>query len=161
MQKITPFFWFPGNAEEAVRLYTSIFDDAKTGQIAHYDDAGAEASGMPKGSVLTIAFSLAGQDFVALNGGPNFEFTPAISFYVNCATQAEVDHYWQKLTENGGEPGPCGWLKDKFGVSWQIVPSILPEYLNDPNAEKAGRVMQAMLQMQKIDIAALEAAYQS
>jgi predicted 3-demethylubiquinone-9 3-methyltransferase (glyoxalase superfamily) len=116
---------------------------------------------MPKGSVLTIAFSLAGQDFVALNGGPNFEFTPAISFYVNCATQAEVDHYWQKLTENGGEPGPCGWLKDKFGVSWQIVPSILPEYLNDPNAEKAGRVMQAMLQMQKIDIAALEAAYQS
>jgi predicted 3-demethylubiquinone-9 3-methyltransferase (glyoxalase superfamily) len=153
MQKITPFLWFNDQAEEAMNFYTAIFKNSKIGSVSRYGEGGP---GQP-GSVMTATFELDGQEFMVLNGGPLFTFTEAISFFVNCETQAEVDELWTKLTE-GGEESQCGWLKDKYGLSWQIVPSALGELLSDPDAEKAGRVMNAMLQMKKIDIAGLRAA---
>jgi predicted 3-demethylubiquinone-9 3-methyltransferase (glyoxalase superfamily) len=159
MQKITPFLWFNDNAEEAVNFYVSTFKNSKVGNITRYDEESAKASGRPEGSVMTIDFQLEGQDFIALNGGPQFKFTEAISFSVDCKNQQEVDMFWETLSA-GGEEGPCGWLKDKFGLSWQIVPTVLTEMLKDPDAEKAKRVAQAMLQMKKIDIAALHKAYE-
>jgi predicted 3-demethylubiquinone-9 3-methyltransferase (glyoxalase superfamily) len=159
MQKITPFLWFDNQSEEAVNFYTSIFKNSKIGSVARYGDEGAEVSGQPKGSVMTVAFELEGQKFVALNGGPHFTFSPAISFVVNCETQEEVDELWEKLSE-GGEKQRCAWLTDKYGVSWQIVPTVLVEMLHDKDAEKAKRVMNAMLQMDKIDIAGLKQAYE-
>ncbi len=159
MQKITPFLWFDDKAEEAVNLYVSIFGNSKITGITRYGEAGSEVAGRPKGTVMTIAFQLEGQEFVALNGGPVFTFSPAISFVVNCETQEEVDKLWEKLSE-GGEIEQCGWLRDKYGVSWQIVPTILGEMLQDKNTEKSEKVMKAMLQMKKIDIKGLEQAYQ-
>jgi predicted 3-demethylubiquinone-9 3-methyltransferase (glyoxalase superfamily) len=158
MQKITPFLWFNDKAEEAVKFYVSIFKNSKVLSITRYDKAGANASGRPKGSVMTLKFRLEGQEFVALNGGPHFKFTEAISFVVNCRTQQEVDKFWKKLSA-GGKKRQCGWLKDKYGLSWQIVPKVLIEMLNDKNARKSQRVMQAMLQMTKIDIKSLKRAY--
>jgi predicted 3-demethylubiquinone-9 3-methyltransferase (glyoxalase superfamily) len=155
MQKITPFLWFDGRAEEAANHYTSIFRNSKIVNVARYGDAGPG----PKGSVMTVAFQLDGQDFVALNGGPQFKFNEAISFVVNCETQQEVDSLWDKLC-NGGQPSRCGWLKDKFGVSWQIVPVALGRMLGDPDPAKSRRVMDAMLQMDKLDIGRLKQAYE-
>jgi predicted 3-demethylubiquinone-9 3-methyltransferase (glyoxalase superfamily) len=154
MQKITPFLWFNDQAEEAVKFYSTIFKNSKIKTITRYGDAGPG----PKGSVMTASIVIDGQEFVALNGGPIFTFTPAISFVVNCRTQAEMDRLWDRLSE-GGEPGQCGWLKDKYGVSWQIVPTILTRFLTDRDPVKANRVMEAMLKMNKIDITALKAAY--
>jgi predicted 3-demethylubiquinone-9 3-methyltransferase (glyoxalase superfamily) len=153
MQKITPFLWFDGKAEEAMNFYTSIFKNSKTGLISRYGAAGRG----PKGSVMSATFELDGQEFFALNGGPAFTFSPAISFFVNCETQEEVDEFWEKLSA-GGEKLRCGWLKDKFGVSWQIVPSILGKLLQDKDAGKSTRVMQAMMKMDKLDIRGLEQA---
>lgn len=160
MQKITPFLWFDNQAEEAMNFYVSIFKNSKVLSVQRYGAEGAEVSAMPKGSVMTANFQLNGQEFVALNGGPIYKITPAISFVVNCETQAEVDEMWAKLTA-GGEEVQCGWLTDKFGVSWQIVPVQLGKLLGDSDPVKAGRVMQAMLQMKKIDIAGLQRAYDS
>jgi predicted 3-demethylubiquinone-9 3-methyltransferase (glyoxalase superfamily) len=158
MQKISPFLWFDTQAEEAVNLYVSIFKNSKIGKIARYGDDGAAVSGRPKGSVMTISFTIEGQEFTALNGGPLFKFTEAISFVVNCDSQEEVDRLWNALTANGGEPSQCGWLKDKFGVSWQIVPKVLFDLLEDKAPARAKRAMQAMLKMKKLDIAALQRA---
>ena len=156
MQKITPFLWFDGQAEEAVREYTSIFKNSRIVMVTRYDEAGAKAAGRPQGTAMTVAFELEGQSFVALNGGPVFKFTEAISFVVNCETQAEIDHCWKALSEGGDKNAQqCGWLKDKYGLSWQIVPRGLGGLLSDPDSAKAGRVMQAMLKMKKIDLAAL------
>ena len=155
MQKITPCLWFDNQAEEAMYFYTSIFKNAKVGNIMRYGEAGPG----PEGSVLTASFELEGQQFMALNGGPEFTFSPAISFFVNCETQEEVDELWEKLSA-GGEKVECGWLKDKYGVSWQIIPTILGEMLNDPDPERSQRVMQAMLQMTKLDIKILKQAYE-
>ena len=158
-QKITPFLWFDDRAEEAVRFYVSIFKNSKIVSITHYSEEGAQASGRPKGSVMTVAFKLGGQEFVALNGGPHFKFTEAISFVINCESQAEVDNFWEKLSEGGdAKAQQCGWLKDRYGVSWQVVPTVLVELLNDPDPEKSRGVMKAMLQMKKIDIATLQRA---
>ena len=159
IQKITPFLWFDNQAEEAVSFYTSIFKNSRIVSIDLYGEEGAEASGRPKGTVMTVAFRLDGQEFVALNGGPIFKFTEAISFVVNCESQDEVDHYWDKLSA-GGDPKAqqCGWLKDKYGLSWQIVPTVLITLLNDPDPEKSRRVMKAMLQMKKIDVDTLKQA---
>jgi predicted 3-demethylubiquinone-9 3-methyltransferase (glyoxalase superfamily) len=156
MQKITPFLWFDSEAEEAAKLYTSIFKNSKIVGTTRYGDAGPG----PKGSVMTVAFKLDGQDFVALNGGPQFDFTEAVSFQIDCQTQQEVDYFWQKLTEGGGNAGRCGWLKDRFGLSWQVVPRALPELLQASDAKKAKRVMEAMLQMDKLDIQKLQDAYE-
>ena len=153
MQKITPFLWFDHQAEEAANFYVSVFRGSRIPNVARYGDAGPG----PKGSVMTIEFELAGQRFVALNGGPQFTFSPAISFVVNCETQEEVDALWEKLSA-GGEEQRCGWLEDRYGVSWQIVPTILPRLLTDKDPEKAQRVMKAMLAMDKIDISVLERA---
>ena len=153
MQKITPFLWFDGQAEEAANLYTSIFDNSKILEISRY----GEAAPSQAGSVMTVEFELDGLRIVGLNGGPAHRFTEAVSFAVSCETQAEVDELWARLSE-GGEEGPCGWLKDRFGLSWQIVPTALPRLLKDPDREKSQRVMQAMMQMGKIDIAELERA---
>ena len=158
MQKITPFLSFNDNAEEAANFYASIFKDSKIGRIARYGEEASEKTGRPKGSVMTIEFELEGQRFVGLNGGPMFKFTEAISFVVNCETQEEVDYFWTKLSV-GGEESRCGWLKDKFGLSWQVVPTVLIEMLADKDAAKAKRVMRAMLQMDKIDIPTLQKAY--
>lgn len=155
MQKITPFLWYDNDAEEAVDQYISIFKNSRVTNIVRYGDAGPG----PRGSVMTIAFQLEGQDFIALNGGPMFKFNEAISLSVDCKTQQEVDELWEKLSA-GGHPSQCGWLKDKYGLSWQIVPSVLADMLRDPDPEKSRRVMQAMLQMSKIDIAALRRAHQ-
>jgi len=157
-QKITPFLWFDDKAEEAVKFYTSIFQNSKVGRITRYDEESAKASGRPEESVMTVEFRLDGQDFVALNGGPIFKFTEAISLVVNCDTQQEVDHYWSKLSA-GGEESRCGWLKDKFGLSWQVVPVVLIEMLADKDTAKAKRVTHAMLQMDKLDIPTLTKAY--
>jgi predicted 3-demethylubiquinone-9 3-methyltransferase (glyoxalase superfamily) len=157
MQKITPFLWFNDNAEEAVKFYTSSFKNSRIGKIARYDEAGAKASGRPAGSVMTVEFQLEGQEFVALKGGPHFKFNEAVSFVVNCETQAEVDRYWSRLSA-GGKEVQCGWLKDKYGVSWQVVPTILGKLLSDKDAAKAQRVMQAMLKMVKLDIKKLKQA---
>lgn len=158
MQKITPFLWFDNQAEEAVKFYTSIFKNSKIKNVARYDEAGAKVSGRPKGSVMTVSFQLDGQEFTALNGGPLFKFTEAVSFVIHCKTQQEVDRFWQKLSA-GGEPSQCGWLKDKFGLSWQVVPTVLLEMLQDKNARRSQRVMEAMLKMTKIDIKILKQAY--
>ncbi len=158
MQKITPCLWFDDQAEEAVKFYASIFKNSKIKSITRYSEDAAKVSGRPKGSVLTVAFRLAGQEFLALNGGPIFKFTEAVSFIVNCETQAEVDRLWEKLSE-GGEKGQCGWLKDKYGLSWQIVPTILSKMLQDKDARKSERVMSALLQMKKLDIKRLEQAF--
>jgi len=155
MQKITPFLWFDNQAEEAIKFYTSIFKNSKIVSATRYGDAGPG----PKGTVMSATFELEGQEFMALNGGPQYKFTEAISFFVNCKTQEEVDDLWKKLSE-GGEEGPCGWLKDKFGLSWQIIPTVLGELLSDPDPVKSQRVMQAMLQMKKIDTAKLKQAYE-
>jgi predicted 3-demethylubiquinone-9 3-methyltransferase (glyoxalase superfamily) len=155
MQKITPFLWFDHEAEEAMNFYVSIFKNSKIISMTRY----GEGSSGPAGQVMTGTFQLEGQEFMALNGGPEHKFTEAISFFVDCKTQEEVDDLWNKLTE-GGEEGPCGWLKDKFGVSWQIIPTVLGELLGDPDPVKSQRVMQAMLQMKKIDIRALQEAYE-
>jgi predicted 3-demethylubiquinone-9 3-methyltransferase (glyoxalase superfamily) len=154
MQKIGPCLWFDGKAEEAMKFYTSIFKNSKVGKVIRYGEAGPGE----KGSVMTVTFEIEGQEFVALNGGPTFKFSPAISFIVHCKTQEDVDHFWARLLE-GGAPQQCGWLTDKFGVSWQIVPTILPEMLQDKDAEKTKRVMQAMLKMIKLDIKVLKQAY--
>ncbi len=159
MQKITPCLWFNDNAEEAIRFYTSVFKDSSIGPFIRHDAASAEVSGRPEGTFLSGTFRLEGQEFMVLNGGPQFPFTEAISLVVNCADQKEVDYYWNKLTEGGTEV-QCGWLKDKFGVSWQVVPTILDEFLRDPAAAKAARVMEAMLKMIKIDIAELKRAFE-
>ena len=153
MQKITPFLWFDDKAEEAMNFYVSIFKNSKTGRVTRYGDAGPG----PKGSVMSATFELDGQELFALNGGPHFTFTPAISFFVNCETQQEVDDFWEKLSE-GGEKQRCGWLKDKYGLSWQIVPSILGKLLQDKDAVKSTRVMKAMMQMDKLDFRGLEQA---
>jgi predicted 3-demethylubiquinone-9 3-methyltransferase (glyoxalase superfamily) len=157
-QKITPFLWFDDQAEDAVKFYVSIFKGSKIRGVTRYDEEGAKAAGRPKGSVMTVAFELDGQEFTALNGGPIFKFTEAISFVVNCETQQEVDYFWAKLSA-GGQEVQCGWLKDRFGVSWQVVPTVLPKMLQDKDREKSKRVMAAMLKMKKIDIAALKKAY--
>ena len=153
MQKIIPSLWFDTEGEEAARFYASVFPNSKIGQVTHYGSAGPR----PEGMVMTVSFELDGQEFVALNGGPDFTFNEAISLEVTCDDQEEVDRYWNALTE-GGEAGPCGWLKDRFGVSWQIVPKVLTELLTDPDREKAQRVMAAMLKMQKIEVDELERA---
>ncbi len=159
MQKITPFLWFDHQAEEAAKFYTSVFKNSKVGRILRYDEASAKGAGRPVGSVLTIEFEIEGQRFTALNGGPEFKFNESISFVVNCDTQKEVDYFWEKLMADGGQESQCGWLKDKFGVSWQITPAVLIDMLNDKDAKKAERVMKAMMQMQKIDIKTLKEAH--
>ena len=159
MQKITPFLWFDDKAEEAVKFYVSIFKKSKIGRITRYGEAGENASGRPKGSVMTVAFQIEGQDFTALNGGPHFKFTEAISLVVNCKTQGEIDELWEKLSA-GGEKGQCGWLKDKYGLSWQIVPTVLGKMLQDKDPEKSERVIQAIIQMRKLDIKRLKQAYE-
>ncbi|MBY0268577.1 MAG: VOC family protein [Burkholderiales bacterium] len=154
MQKITPFLWFDKQAEEAVNFYVATFKDSGIGTVTRYNEAAAAASGQPAGSVMTMAFKLNGQDFIALNGGPHFSFSEAVSFVVNCDSQQEIDHYWNTLSAGGPvEARQCGWLKDRYGLSWQIVPAVLPELLG-----KSPRVMQALLQMKKIDLAALQKA---
>jgi predicted 3-demethylubiquinone-9 3-methyltransferase (glyoxalase superfamily) len=153
MNEITPCLWFDTEGEDAAKLYTSVFPNSRIGDVARYGDAGPR----PEGTVMTVGFELNGQKFLALNGGPQFKFTEAVSFQVSCENQEQVDAFWSKLSE-GGEEGPCGWLKDRFGLSWQIVPTALPKLLGDPDAEKSQRVMAAMLQMKKIDIAELERA---
>ncbi|HEV3475078.1 MAG TPA: VOC family protein [Actinomycetota bacterium] len=155
MQKIVPNLWFDTEAEEAAHFYTSIFKDSEIVEVTHYGEAGPRPAGM----VLTVSFRLQGQEFTALNGGPEFQFNEAISLLVNCESQEEVDNLWEKLSE-GGEKGVCGWLTDRYGVSWQIIPTALPELLRDEDKERANRVMNAMLQMKKIDIAGLRAAYE-
>ena len=155
MQKITPFLWFDGKAEEAIKLYTSVFKNSKIINIAYWP----EGSPFPKNQVMTGTFELDGQQFYAFDAGPQFKFTEAISFFVNCDTQEEIDHFWNGLTKNGGQESMCGWLKDKFGISWQIVPPILGDMLKDEDKVKAGRVMQAMMGMKKIIIADLKKAY--
>lgn len=154
MQKISPFLWFDTQAEEAANFYVSIFENSRIGKITRYGDAGPG----PKGSVMTVELELAGQSFIALNGGPHFRFNEAVSFSVDCRSQEEVDRYWEQLTADGGQESQCGWLKDKYGLSWQINPTILGQLLSDPDPARANRVMQAMLQMKKIDIATLQRA---
>ena len=159
LQRITPFLWFDHQAEEAAKFYVSIFKDSRITSVARYDDAAAKAAGRPKGSVMTVAFGLDGQELTELNGGPVFKFTEAISLVVNCQTQEEVDHFWSKLSA-GGQDVQCGWLKDRFGVSWQVVPTVLSEMLQDKDPEKSKRVMAAMLKMRKISIEGLKHAYE-
>jgi predicted 3-demethylubiquinone-9 3-methyltransferase (glyoxalase superfamily) len=155
MQKITPFLWFDTQAEEAAQFYCSIFKNSRVNSISHY----GPGSPMPEGTAMSVAFTLDGQDFMALNGGPEFKFTEAISMFVNCETQVEADELWEKLTE-GGQEVQCGWLKDKYGLSWQIVPTDMFKYIGGPDAEGARRAMQAMLQMKKLDIVKLKQAYE-
>jgi predicted 3-demethylubiquinone-9 3-methyltransferase (glyoxalase superfamily) len=155
MQKITPFLWFNNNAEEAINFYSSIFKNSKTVSVTRYGEGGPA----PKGTLMSATFELEGQKFMALNGGPQFNFTPAISLFVNCETQEEVDELWEKLSE-GGKESRCGWLKDKYGLSWQIIPTILGKLMQDEDAVKAKNVMEAMLKMNKIDLQALKQAYE-
>lgn len=159
VQKIVPCLWFDTQAEDAAKLYTSIFEDSGIDAIARYGKEGFEIHGRPEGSVMTVAFRLAGQQIVALNGGPQFKFTEAISLQIMCEDQREVDHFWSRLSE-GGEEGPCGWLKDRFGLSWQVVPAVLPQMLLDRDPAKVQRVTRAFLQMKKFDIAALTRAFE-
>jgi predicted 3-demethylubiquinone-9 3-methyltransferase (glyoxalase superfamily) len=160
-QPITPCLWFDKQAEEAARFYTGIFKNSKLGKISRYGDSGQEVHGQPPGTVMTVEFELNGQPFTALNGGPHFKFNEAVSFQIMCKTQEEVDHYWNRLGE-GGDPNAqvCGWVKDKFGLSWQVVPTALGEMMSDPDKAKAGRTMQAMLKMKKLDIAELRRAFE-
>ena len=154
MPRITPNLWFDTEGQDAAEFYVSVFPNSKITDVTHYNDAGPR----PAGTVLTVEFVLDGQAFTAINGGPEFTFDEAISFFISCADQNEIDYYWEKLTEGGGEEGPCGWLKDKYGVSWQVAPDGMAEALNDPDTARAERAMKAMLGMKRIDIAALEAA---
>jgi len=156
MQKITPCLWFDGQAEEAAQFYTSLFDDSRITDVQRYGKAGPGE----EGTAMLVTFELGGQQYTGLNGGPEFHFTEAVSLSVDCASQEEVDRLWARLTEDGGEEGPCGWLKDKYGLSWQIVPRRLMELIKDPDEGKSGRVMEAMMGMKKIDVRALEAAYE-
>jgi predicted 3-demethylubiquinone-9 3-methyltransferase (glyoxalase superfamily) len=158
MSKVTPFLWFDDKAEQAARFYTSVFKKSKLGNVSRYSKEGAKAAGRPNGTAMTVEFKLDGQEFVALNGGPHFKFTEAISFVVSCKTQAEVDYYWKKLLSGGGKASQCGWLKDKYGLSWQIVPTVLGDLLGSSDAEKSRRVMQAMLKMVRLDIKELQQA---
>ncbi len=158
MQKITACLWFDDKAEEAAKFYVSLIKNSGIGKITRYGDDGAKVSGRPQGSVMTVTFRLHGQEFMALNGGPYFKFTEATSFIVNCTTQREVDDLWEKLSAGGGK-GQCGWLKDKYGLSWQVVPTVLGEMMQHKDAAKTGRVMKALLQMKKLDIAKLKQAY--
>jgi predicted 3-demethylubiquinone-9 3-methyltransferase (glyoxalase superfamily) len=161
MQKITPCLWFDSNAEEAVNFYTSIFKNSKIGNISRYGEAGYEIHGKPAGTVLTMEFELNGQTFTALNGGPMFKFNEAISVQVGCESQEEIDYYWEKLSEGGDKKAQqCGWLKDKYGLSWQIVPTVLGKMLQDKNAKKSESVMKALLQMKKLDIKTLQQTYE-
>jgi predicted 3-demethylubiquinone-9 3-methyltransferase (glyoxalase superfamily) len=155
MQKVTPFLWFDNQAEEAARFYTSVFKNSRLGEIGRYGEGGPA----PAGSVMTVTFTLDGQEFIALNGGPHFKFTEAVSFFIRCETQQEVDEFWEKLSE-GGEKSRCGWLKDRFGLSWQVMPTALGEMLQDKDPRKSRRVMEAMLQMEKLDIERLRRAYE-
>jgi len=160
VQKITPCLWFDQQAEEAARFYTSIFKDSRIGNISYYGEAGREIHGMPAGTVLTVDFELEGQSFTALNGGPMFKFNEAISFQVHCETQQDLDYYWDKLSQGGDQKAQqCGWLKDKYGASWQVVPAVLPKLLMDPDPKKSQRTMQALLQMKKLDIEKLKQAH--
>jgi predicted 3-demethylubiquinone-9 3-methyltransferase (glyoxalase superfamily) len=160
-QSIVPCLWFDTQAEEAARFYTGVFKNSKMGKISRYTEAGREAHGKPPGTVMTVEFELNGQPFTALNGGPHFKFNEAVSFQIMCRDQEEVDHYWNRLTE-GGDPNAqqCGWLKDKYGLSWQVVPTALIEMVTDSDREKSGRAMEAMLQMKKIDIATVRRAFE-
>ncbi len=158
-QKITPCLWFDSQAEEAAQLYVSVFGNSRIGRISRYGNEGQEIHGRPPGSVMTVEFELEGQSFTALNGGPVFRFTEAISLQVGCETQDEIDYFWEKLAAGGGSEGPCGWLKDRFGLSWQVTPTVLQQMLRDPDPAKAGRVTKAFLQMKRFDIAALQRAY--
>jgi len=161
IQKITPCLWFDYQAEEAARFYVSLFPNSAMGAVTRYGKEGFEVHGRPEGSVLTVSFRLEGQEFTALNGGPRFKFSEAISFVVRCETQTEVDRYWERLGEGGDERAQqCGWVRDKFGVSWQIVPAALFEMMSGPDKEKSGRAMRAMLQMKKLDLPALRRAYE-
>lgn len=159
MQRITPFLWFDDQAEEAAKFYVSVFKNSRLGAVSRYGESAAKASGRPAGSAMTVEFELDGQKFVALNGGPVFKFNESVSFVVNCETQAEIDRYWEKLC-TGGEEVQCGWLKDRYGLSWQVVPTVLGRLLNDPDPVKSGSVMKAMLQMGKLDIQALWQAHE-
>jgi predicted 3-demethylubiquinone-9 3-methyltransferase (glyoxalase superfamily) len=158
MQKINPFLWFDSQAEEAATFYVSVFKNSKIDKVTRYPEEAAKKIGREPGSVMTVEFTLDGVEFVALNGGPQFKFTEAVSFNVNCENQKEIDYFWERLSADGGETGPCGWLKDKFGLSWQVSPRLLGEMLADKDKAKAERVMSAMMEMDKIDIAALERA---
>ena len=158
-QKISPFLWFDSQAEEAANFYVSIFKQSRIGGITRYDDEASKAAGRPKGSVMTVEFELDGQKFIALNGGPHFKFTEAISLFVSCENQKEVDYFWEKLSA-GGQEVECGWLKDRFGLSWQVVPTALLEMLQDKDPEKSKRTMAAMLKMKKLDVDALKKAYE-
>lgn len=158
-QKITPCLWFDREAEDAANFYCSIFANSRIDRISRYVDAGQEIHGKEAGSVMVVAFELEGQKFVALNGGPQFKFDEAVSFQISCASQKEIDYFWDRLTSDGGKEGPCGWLKDKFGLSWQVVPNQLIDMMLDKDAKKVARVTNAFLQMKKFDIAALERAY--
>jgi predicted 3-demethylubiquinone-9 3-methyltransferase (glyoxalase superfamily) len=161
VKPITPCLWFDNQAEEAARYYTGIFKNSKIGAISRYGEAGKEAHGQKPGTVMTVQFDLNGQPFTALNGGPIFKFNEAISFQIMCQTQEEIDHYWNKLSEGGDKNSQqCGWLKDKYGLSWQVVPTVLAEMMINPDKEKAGRAMEAMLQMKKLDIAELKRAFE-
>ena len=156
---ITPCLWFDTQAEEAAQFYCSVFGNSRITAVTRYPEAGQEVHKKPAGSVMVVAFELDGQPFTALNGGPDFKFDEAVSFQVMCETQDEVDHYWNKLTGEGGQEGPCGWLKDKFGLSWQVVPAAIAKMMTDPDAQKSARVMNAFLKMKKLDLAAIERAY--
>ncbi|GAB1722804.1 MAG: VOC family protein [Nitrospira sp. CR1.1] len=160
MHTLTPCLWFDHQAEEAAQFYVSIFKHSKIGHITRYGEAGAQAAGRPKGSVMTVAFEIEGQEYVALNGGPVFTFTEAVSFMVKCRTQKDIDDLWEGLTRDGGEPGPCGWLKDKYGLSWQIVSPEWEAMLRDKDPQKSERVMQAILRMTKPDLETLKQAYE-
>jgi predicted 3-demethylubiquinone-9 3-methyltransferase (glyoxalase superfamily) len=158
-QKITPFLWFDNNAEEAAAFYTSVFKDSNVGSESKYDEASAAVSGQRKSSVMVVDFEIAGQKFIALNGGPHFKFTEAVSFVVDCKDQDEIDYYWSRFTADGGQESQCGWLKDKFGVSWQIIPSALNDLVGGTDKEGAKRAMNAMLKMKKLNIRQLQSAY--
>ncbi|MBX4181466.1 VOC family protein [Candidatus Parcubacteria bacterium] len=158
-QKISPCIWFDHEGEDAAKYYVSLFPNSEITHITHHDAASAEASKMPEGSVLTVSFNLGGNEFMAINGGPHFKLNSAVSFMIECETQEEIDHYWNSFSE-GGQIMDCGWVIDRFGMTWQVVPAILGRYMVDPDKEKAGRVMKAMLKMQKLEIAPLQAAYE-
>ena len=160
MSKITPFLWYDNNAEEAANFYLTVFENSKINKTTRYDDESSKAAGRPAGSVMTIEFELDGQKFVAINGGPHFKFTEAVSFVIECENQEKVDYFWEKLSAGGGQESQCGWLKDKFGLSWQVVPTVLTKLLKDKDPQKSKRVMEAMLQMKKIDIQTLKQAHE-
>jgi predicted 3-demethylubiquinone-9 3-methyltransferase (glyoxalase superfamily) len=159
VQKLVPCLWFDRQAEEAAKFYVSIFKNSKLGAVSYYPNEGQEIHGMQEGTVLVAEFEIEGQKFMGLNGGPQFKFTEAVSFTVNCDTQEEIDYHWSKLTADGGQPGPCGWLKDKFGLSWQIAPSMVGKWLTDPDRRKSARVIAAVMKMGKLDIAVLQKAF--